>query len=230
MLLCAGLLALLTHAHAAPRSNFKLSPRVNLRYEDVIVTQGGTRWRGKILERGDVFTIQLHDLSEIAIPKDDVASVTRELHPGYLHNGEFAIRITPGVEGAFVIGESGGGPQGGAFVDVAFAYNFLGLFEPEITASISPIGPDDGQPNLQVGVGLRYYLQTESRGKAFTNTEIILWGTRQDLGLRTGPGFLWDVSPNFGLGINQGVTMLIQAAPEAVAVGYHLGLTAQGRF
>lgn len=230
MLFCAGLLALLTEADAAPRSNFKLSPRVNLRYEDVVVTQAGTRWRGKILERGDVFIIQLADLSEIAVPKEEVASVTRELHPGYLHNGQFAVRITPGVEGAFVIAESGGGPKGGAFVDVAFAYNISGLFEPEITASISPIGPDDGQPNIQVGIGLRYYLQTESRGKAFTNTEIILWGTRQDLGLRTGPGFLWDVTPNFGLGINQGVTMLIQVVPEAVAVGYHLGLTAQGRF
>ena len=186
----AVFMAALPSAEAAPRSNFKLSPRVNQRYEDVIVTNGGTRWRGKILERGDVFVIQLADLSEVAIPKDEVTSVTRELHPGYLHNGQFAVRITPGVEGAFVIAESGGGPKGGGFVDVALAYNISGMFEPEITASISPIGPDDGQPNLQVGIGLRYYLQTESRSKAFTNTEIILWGTRQDLGLRTGPGFL----------------------------------------
>ncbi len=228
MLLATALTFVLAPAHATDA--FQLSPRVNRRYQDVIVTQAGSRWRGRILERGDVYRIRLSDNSEIVLRKEDIVAVTRELHPGLLHNGQWCARFTPGVEVAFVIADVDGGPQYGLFGELAIAHNWGGALEPEITLSVSPVGPKDGKVTAQLGLGLRYYLQKDTRGKAFTNTQLILYGTRGDLGLRTGPGFMWDLSPGFGLGTHQGVTLLIQDAPDAVAVGYHAGLTAQGRF
>ena len=215
---------------AAAEGTFQLSRRVNLRYQDVIVTQSGTRWRGRILERGAVYRIRLRDATEIAITKEEILSVTRELDPALVHNGQWAVRVTPGFEAAFVIADEDGGPQYGAMAEIALAHNWGGAFEPELTLTLSPVGPKDGSLTLQGGFGVRYYLQPDSKWKAYTNTQVILYGTRGDLGLRTGPGFMWDISPGFGLGTHQGVTLLIQAEPAAVAVGYHAGLTAQGRF
>jgi len=209
---------------------FQLSPRVNRRYQDVIVTVSGTRWRGKITARGDLYKIRLADQSEIAIPKEEIVSVTRELDPGLLHNGQWCARFTPGFEAAFVIADTDGGPQYGLYGEFAIAHNFGGSFEPELTLTVSPVGPKDGALTAEVGLGIRYYLQPTSKWKAYTNTQVILYGTRGDLGLRTGPGFMWDLSPGFGIGTNQGVTLLIQDNPDAVAVGYHAGLTLQGRF
>lgn len=231
-MLLAPALALLVSADVALASEgaFRLSPRVNRRYQDVIVTQAGARWRGRILERGEVYRMRLADNSEIVLRKEDIVSVTRELHPGLLHNGQWCARFTPGVEVAFVIADQDGGPQYGLFGELAIAHNWGGAFEPELTLTVSPVGPKDGQVTAEVGLGIRYYLEADSKTKAFTNTQIILYGTRGDLGLRTGPGFMWDLSPGFGLGTHQGVTLLIQDDPDAVAVGYHMGLTAQGRF
>lgn len=230
MLLAPALFVALSSAAHAADGAFQLAPRVNRRYQDVIVAQDGSRWRGKITERGDVYRIRLADNSEVVLRKEEIVSVTRELHPGLLHNGQWCARFTPGVEAAFVIADEGGGPQYGFFGELAIAHNWGGAFEPEITLSVSPVGPKDGKVTAQVGLGIRYYLQADKRSKAFTNTQLVLYGTRGDLGLRTGPGFMWDLSPGFGLGTHQGVTLLIQDAPAAVAVGYHAGLTAQGRF
>jgi hypothetical protein len=230
MSLLVALVLLCAEALAAPRSNFELSKRVNLRYEDVIVTRDGTRWRGKILERGDEYRIRIAGNSEVSVPKEDIASVTRELHPGLLHNGQFVARVTPGVEGAVVIGEGYDGPPGGLLVVAGIAYDFGGLFEPELFLASSPIGPGEVNINSQFGFGFRYYLQTGTRAKGYTYTEFILGGAHQDLGLRTGPGFILDLGQNFGIGVNQGITLLTQLDPEAVAVGYHLGVNSQFRF
>lgn len=232
MLLLAALLVLdgFTPTAAAAEGAFQLSPRVNRRYQDVIVTQSGTRWRGRITERGDVYRIRLADASEIAVPKEEISSVTRELDPALIHNGQWCMRVTPGFEAAFVIADEDGGPQYGPMAEIALAHNWGGSFEPELTVTLSPIGPKDGSITYQAGIGVRYYLQPNSKWKAYTNTQIILWGNRGDLGLRTGPGFMWDISPGFGLGTNQGVTLMIQSDPAAVAVGYHAALTVQGRF
>ena len=68
MSMLALLLTLLApEAEAAP--GYKLSKRVNLRYQDVIVTNDGTRWCGKIVEKGEVFRIRLEGQSEVAIPR-----------------------------------------------------------------------------------------------------------------------------------------------------------------
>ncbi len=207
---------------------FQLSPRVNRRYQDVIVTTDGSRWRGRILSRGEVYRIRLADQSELVIAKEEIVSVTRELNPALVHNGQWCLRATPGFEAAFVIADEGGGPQYGGLLEVAVARNWGGSFEPELTVTLTPIGPQDSL-TVEAGFGIRYYLQPDSKVKAYTNTQFILYGNRGDLGLRTGPGFMWDVSPGFGIGTNQGVTLLIQDNPAAVAVGYHAGLTVQGR-
>lgn len=229
MMLLPALLALWSPL-AEAASGYKLSKRVNLRYQDVVVTTDGTRWCGKIVEKGDTFRIRLEGQSEIAIPREQILSVTRELNPELVHNGQITLRVTPGVEAAFVIADENGGPQYGVFTEAAIGANFGGAFEPELTLTMTPVGPDDGRTNLELGIGLRYYIQPRSKTKAFTNTQIIMYGSRGDLGLRTGPGFTWDIGQNFGFGIHQGVTLLIQDDPEAVAVGYHVGLTGQGRF
>ncbi len=208
---------------------FELSPRVNRRYQDVIVTTDGSRWRGRIMARGEVYRIRLGDQSELAIPKENIVSVTRELNPAMVHNGQWGLRATPGFEAAFVIADEGGGPQYGPLLEVAVARNWGGSFEPELTVTLCPIGARDGV-TVQAGLGIRYYLQPDSKTKAYTNTQLVLYGNRGDLGLRTGPGFMWDVSPGFGIGTHQGVTLMIQDTPAAVAVGYHAGLTLQGRF
>lgn len=231
----AGLFALLLTTPAAEaRSHegtgaFELSPRVNRRYQDVIVTTDGSRWRGRVIARGEKYRIRLADQSELVIPKEDIVSVTRELNPALVHNGQWAFRATPGFEAAFVIADEGGGPQYGGLLELAVAHNWGGSFEPELTLTLSPIGPKDSL-TVEAGIGIRYYLQPDSKTKAYTNTQLILYGNRGDLGLRTGPGFMWDISPGFGIGTNQGVTLLIQDNPAAVAVGYHAGLTVQGRF
>jgi hypothetical protein len=219
-------------AHASDNTGtgaFALSARVNRRFQDVIVTTDGSRWRGRIIAKGEVYRIRLADQSEMAIPRAEVVSVTRELNPALVHNGQWCFRATPGFEAAFVIADEGGGPQYGGLLEVAVAHNWGGSFEPELTVTLTPIGPRDSL-TVEGGLGIRYYLQSESKAKAYTNTQIVLYGNRGDLGLRTGPGFMWDISPGFGLGTNQGVTLLIQSEPAAVAVGYHAGLTVQGRF
>ncbi len=225
-----ALLCLWAPSAQAADSAFALRPRVNQRYQDVILTTTGTRWRGRVTERGELYRIRLADNSEVVLRKDEIVSVTRELHPAHLHNEQWCARFTPGFEVAFVIADVDGGTRYGFFGELSVARNFGGAFEPEITLAVSPVGPKDGAVNAQLGLGIRYYLQPDKKAKAYTNTQLILFGTRGDLGLRTGPGFMWDLSPGFGLGTHQGVTLLIQDSPEAVAVGYHAGLTAQGRF
>jgi hypothetical protein len=207
---------------------FQLSTRVNRRYQDVIVTIDGSRWRGRLIARGDLYRIRLADQSELVIPKEQIVSVTRELNPGLVHSGQWCFRASPGFEAAFVIADEGGGPQYGGLLEVAIARNWGGSFEPELTVTLTPIGPQ-GSLTVEAGIGIRYYLQPDSKVKAYTNTQLILYGNRGDLGLRTGPGFMWDLSPGFGIGTNQGVTLLIQDNPAAVAVGYHAALTLQGR-
>lgn len=216
----------------APRGN-QLSARTQLRYQDVLTTRSGSRWRGKLVARGDVFRIRLDDNSEVAVPKEEVASVTREPHPGYPHKGQWTARAAAGAEIAFITATTNAGLQTGPYLEVGLGRNFGGGFEPEIVLVVTPIGPEDGALVPEIGVGARYYLQPYKRVKPFTNTQIVVYGAEGDLGLRTGPGFLLDVSPNIGIGASQGVTLMTQVGEEggvAAGVGYHFALQAQGRF
>ena len=235
-LLLATLLAspLVTSAHAeAPKRGNQLSKRTQLRYQDVLTTRSGSRWRGKIIERGDVFVIRLDDNSEVAVEKAEVASVTRELHPGYPHTGQWIGRVAVGAEVAFITATTNAGLQTGPYLEVALGRNFGGGLEPEIVFVLTPIGPEEGVYTPEIGVGARYYLQPQKRAKPFTETQIIFYGAQGDLGLRTGPGFLLDLSPNFSLGASQGVTLMTQVNDEGdvgAGVGYHFTFQAQGRF
>lgn len=217
-------------AHAAqPRGNV-LSKRTQLRYQDVLTTRGGTRWRGKIVERGDVFRIKLEDNSEVAVPKEDVASITRELHPGLPHKGQWQVRGSTGFEVAFATGERAG-VQYGPMVELGLGRNLGGPLEPEVALVLSPIGPTEGSYTPQAAVGFRYYLQSFDRAKPYAATQLVFWGTQADLGLRSGGGVQLDLSPNFGLGVSQGFTLMTQAGASAsAAVGYHVTFQAQGRF
>ncbi|MDP2312208.1 MAG: hypothetical protein Q8P41_04830 [Pseudomonadota bacterium] len=221
-------------AHAEPsRAGNQLSARTQLRYQDVLTTRSGSRWRGRIIERGEVFRIRLDDNSEVAVEKAEVASVTRELHPGYPHNGQWSARVGAGAEIAFITATTNAGLTTGPYLEVALARNFGGGFEPEIVVALTPIGPADGAFTPEIGLGARYYLQPNKRAKPFTHTQIILYGLAGDLGLRTGPGFLLDLSPNFSLGAAQGVTLMTQVNDEGAvgaAIGYHFTVQAQGRF
>jgi hypothetical protein len=211
-------------------AKYRLGPRAQLRYQDLVVTRGGSRWRGKVLDRGAVIRIRLEDQSELAIPREDVDSITRVLHPGLLHDGQFGARISPGIEVAFASTDANPGLQHGLLVETAFAYNFGGALEPELVIAHTPLGPSPDDANLQVALGVRYYLQPTKASKPFTHTQIVVYGSHQDLGLRTGPGFLWDLGPNVGIGISQGVVIMTQLDPESVAIGYHAVATGQGRF
>lgn len=233
--LCAlwSLTVLPAHAKDAdnhPSAGNRLSARTQLRYQDVVVTREGSKWRGKVIERGEVIRIRLEDQSEVAIPRDQVATISRELHPGLIHNGQWGFRASPGLELAFASAARDAGVQYGFYMELAASRNFGGALEPELLLVISPVGPQDGTVTAEAGIGVRYYLQPMRRAKPFTSTQVIYYGTRGDLGLRTGPGFLWDITENIGIGINQGVTILTQDNPEAVAIGYHAAVTAQGRF
>jgi hypothetical protein len=53
--------------------------------------------------------IRLDDNSEVSVEKAEVASVTRELHPGYPHNGQWTSRIAVGAEVAFITAIPGTG-------------------------------------------------------------------------------------------------------------------------
>lgn len=211
-------------------AKYRLGARAQLRYQDLVVTRGGSRWRGKLLERGEVIRIRLEDQSEVAVPREDVASITRDLHPGLRHDGQFGARISPGVEVAFTSTDTDPGLRAGLLVETAIAYNFGGALEPELVLSHTPLGPSPDDANLQLGIGVRYYLQPTKRSKPFTHTQLVVYGSHQDLGLRTGPGFLWDLGPNLGVGISQGVVIMTQLDPQAVAIGYHAVATGQGRF
>lgn len=219
-------------ADDAPRGGNRLSKRAQLRYQDVLTTRSGSRWRGKLIERGEVFRIRLEDNSEVAVPKAEVVSVTRELHPGYIHKGQFITRVSAGAEIAFATGQDNAGIQSGPYFEVGLGHNFGGAFEPEIIVALVPLGPEDSSMVPEIGVSARYYLRPREKAKPFTATQIIFYGGQGDLGLRTGPGFVLDVSPNFGLGVSQGVTLMTQAVggEASVAIGYHVTLEAQGRF
>lgn len=217
-------------AHAAPPRGNVLSKRTQLRYQDVLTTRGGTRWRGKIVERGDVFRIKLEDNSEVAVPKEEVASITRELHPGLPHKGQWDARGAVGFEVAFATGERAG-VQYGPMVELGLGRNLGGPFEPEAVLILSPIGPTEGSYTPQAGLGFRYYLQAFDRAKPYAATQLVLWGTQADLGLRSGGGVQLDLTPNVGIGVSQGVTLMTQARPStSAAVGYHVAFQAQGRF
>ena len=220
-------------APAPPRAGNQLSSRVQLRYQDVLTTRSGSCWRGKIVERGDTFRIRLEDNSEVAVPKAEVVSVTRELHPGFPHKGQWSARVAVGAELAFISATQNAGIQSGPYAEVALARNFGGSLEPEIVLALAPLGPTEGALTPEIGVGFRYYLQPYKRAKPFTDTQIIFFGGQQDLGLRTGPGFILDLTPNIGIGISQGVTLMTQATADgdfAAGVGYHFTAQAQGRF
>lgn len=223
-------------AHAgsdAPRVGNQLSKRTQLRYQDVLTTRSGSRWRGKLVERGDVFRIRLDDASEVSVPKEEVASITREPHPGYPHTGQWQARASVGAEVAFVTATTNAGLQAGPYVEVGFGPNIGGGLEPELVVILTPLGPEDGQFVTQIGVSARYYLQPFKRVKPYTDTQVVVYGTERDLGLRTGPGFVVDLSPNFGLGMSQGVTLMSQVGADgeqAAGVGYHFSVQAQGRF
>lgn len=218
----------------APRADAaagnELTRRAQLRYEDVLTTRDGSRWRGKLLQTGDTYRIRLDDKSEVAVPKENVLSVSRELQTGYPHSGQWAVSVEAGLEIAIVAADANAGAQFGPLVQTTFTRNFGGPLEPELIVGTCPLGPDDGSANVQLGVGARYYLAPTRRAKPFTSTQVILYGTHGDLGLRTGPGMLYDVTPNLGLGFGQGVTLMSQTKPKATGVGYHVMATAQGRF
>lgn len=213
-----------------PRGGNRLSKRTQLRYEDVLTTRGGSRWRGKLVERGERYVIVLEDGSEVAVEQGEVASITRELQPGLPHTAQWGVRASIGGEVAIVASETNGGTQYGGLAEVALTRNLKGAFEPELILIGTPLGPTDGAYSWQVALGTRFYLNTNRRAKPYTFTNIVVWGEHGDLGIRTGPGLILDVSPNFGLGWAQGVTLMSQSEPKATGVGYHVLFTAQGRF
>lgn len=208
----------------------RLSKRTELRYEDVLTTHDGTRWHGKIVAEGNVFRIRLEDGSVVAVPQAEVASITRELAPGFPHTGQWGTRVGIGGEVAVVASETNAGVQYGGLVEAALTHNFRGSFEPELVAVLTPVGPQDGVYQWQLAFGFRYYLVPFRKAKPWTETQIIFAGMRKDLGIRTGPGMMFDLAPNFGVGVSQGVTLISQANPKATAVGYHVLVNAQGRF
>lgn len=225
-----ALILLPTEAWAARGKN-KLSKRVQLRYEDVITMRDGTRWRGKLVERGDVFRIKLQDGSVVAVRKEEVEAVTRELNPDYVHNGQWVTNAYAGAEAALQI-SSNAGARYGIYAAASLGHNFGGTFEPEVFVAMTPIGPEDliTANSIQFGLGTRIYLSPNRRAKPFTETLIVTGGTHYDFGLRSGPGLLWDLSEGFGLGFTQGVTLMVMSEPELLGIGYHIALVAQGRF
>lgn len=221
-----------TSAWAAPEGN-RLSARAQLRYEDVLTTQDGTRWRGKIVKRGEVYVIRLEGQSEITIPKEQVVSVTRELHPGLLHNGQWGTRLGLGGELGYVFASTSGvGLHYGALVQMGLTRNLGGSFEPEAILALSPLTNQEGVYSWQLIMGTRYYLSSNRKAKPYTDTQLVFFGARKDLGLRTGPGIILDLSPNVGIGVQQGVSLITQRVDDGVAaaIGYHLLFNAQGRF
>ena len=229
-LLCFFALALIApSAHAAGRN--KLSKRAQLRYEDVVVVRDGTRWRGKIIAKGDLYRIRLDDGSEVAVPKGEVEAVTRELHPGNLHNGQWVTNAALGAEIAVQI-KNNAGATSGAYVEASLGHNFGGTFEPEAFVALTPIGPDETwiANSVQFGAGAKIYLTPNRKAKPFTETLIIFGGSHYDIGLRSGPGLLWDLSEGFGIGFAQGFTLMVLDEPEILAIGYHASITVQARF
>lgn len=212
-----------------------LSKRTQLRYEDVLTTKDGTRWRGKIVAEGEVYRIRLDGGSEVAVAQAQVASVTRELVPGFPHTGQWGMRAGIGGEALVVASEQNAGFQYGGLLEVALTHNFRGAFEPEAVLLLSPMSPTDGQYSWQLAVATRYYLAPYRRTKPYTYTQVVIYGRNGDLGLRTGPGFMLDISPGFGIAVNQGVTLMTQSVNSgdggfSTGVGYHVLLTGQGRF
>lgn len=229
------LTSLLNHsAEAAPRT---LSKRAQVRYEDVVTTKDGTRWRGRLIEKGELYRIRLSDNSEVVVPKEQVQSVTRELDPGLPHQGQWGLRLSTGMELGVKLANSNAGLRYGPIVELSLAHSFGGSVEPEIIAVLSPMGEEQGRYDWQIGVGTRVYFQPERRAKPFAATQFILMGSEGDLGLRTGPGFQWDWSPNAGIGFVQGFELLSQLKNSdedgqvtAVGLGYNMMVELQVRF
>lgn len=226
---CLLVLALL-FTPAAHAGN-KLSKRVQQRYEDVVVMRDGTKWRGKIVSKGATYRIRLDDHSEVCVAKEDVEAVTRELHPGLLHNGQWTINAYAGGEAAVQLGNNLG-PRYGLYFAASFGHNFGGTLEPEIFVDTTPLGADDliTGNSIEFGVGARIYLTPTRKVKPFTETLIVTGGTHYDLGLRSGPGLLWDIGESFGLGFTQDFVLVVQSEPEIFALGYQANLTGQVRF
>ncbi len=222
--------ALLATRDAEAAAGNRLSKRAQLRYEDVLTTRDGSRWRGKIIQKGDLYRIRLEDKSEVAVPKEQVMSVTRELQTGYPHSGQWAVTVNAGFEIAIVSADENAGAQYGPIIQTSFTRNFGGPFEPEIMVIEHPIGADDESVHFQVAAGVKYYLAPHKRAKPFTSTQVVFYGTNGDLGLRTGPGMLYDISSNVGIGFAQGVTLMSQTTPKAIGVGYHVMVSLQARF
>ena len=220
-------------ADAAPRI---LSKRAQARYEDVVTTKDGSRWRGRLIEKGEVYRIRLPDNSEVAIPKEQVQSVTRELDPGLPHQGQWGLRASTGLELGVRLADSNAGLRYGPVVELSLAHSFGGSVEPELLVVLSPMGDAQGNYTTQLGFGTRIYFQPERRAKPFAATQFVLMGSQGDLGLRTGPGFQWDWSPNAGIGFVQGFELISQLKNSdgddqvAVALGYHMMVEAQLRF
>lgn len=217
-----------------PHVGPKVSKRADKRYEDVITTTDGTRWRGKVLERGDTWRILLDGRSEVVVPKDKIIAITRELHPGYLHAGQWGLRATLGFEGgARVAGANAGAPYG-ATSRITLSRSFGGLLVPELQVAWSPFGRDQGTYSTQAAFGARVYYQEDQRGKPFTDAHIIFAGGLEDIGFRTGTGFQWDVTPSTGLSGTLGVLVLTQDDDyfngTALAIGLSLGMEGQVRF
>ena len=72
--LALALLAALASPLAHAGAGNELSKRTQLRYEDVLTTRDGSRWRGKIIQKGDIYRIRLEDKSEVAVLKENVMS------------------------------------------------------------------------------------------------------------------------------------------------------------
>lgn len=208
----------------------RLSRRTQLRYEDVITTRDGTRWHGEVQEEGDVYRIRLSDGSVVAIPKAEVLSVSRELDAGYPHSGQWGFRVTPGAEVGVAVGQEDVGLRYGGSLQLSVSRSLGGFIEPEIVAILTPINGSENAYAVEVAVGSRVYFQVDRRGKPFTYTHFVVAGTSQDLGLRTGPGFQLDFSPNFGIGFSQGIALISQLETNAFTIGYALQLELQTRF
>jgi hypothetical protein len=142
------------------------------------------------------------------------------------------------LEVGVLLADANAGLRYGPTLELTMARGFGGSVEPELIAILSSMGAEQGQYTFQLGAGSRVYFQPERRAKPFASTQFILYGSQGDIGIRTGPGFQWDMSPYAGISFVQGFELVSQlkgqqgeeGAVAAVGLGYHLMIELQGRF
>jgi hypothetical protein len=230
------LVVLLGTLFAAPTSARAAAPgqlgkRESQLYQDVLTTRDGSVWRGRLIERGEVYRMRLDDGSEVVVPQAQVATISRELHPGFPHRSQVEATANIGFEVAYMLGGNlNGGLKRGPMAQLGLALPIKATLSPEVAVTLTPISEREGVYATELVVGTRYYIQSTRRSKPYAFTQFVVAGTEGDLGLRTGTGLLYDLSPYFGIGVSQGVTVLVQTKTGLVGPGFSMSGVAQGRF